>query len=70
MRGSSTFNGTTGRVVMLPAAFANTNYTVAVTPTANTNGQLGDVWVSKSTDRFTVYNTGTATVAFDYIAIG
>ena len=55
---------------MLPAAFANTNYTVAVTPTANTNGQLGDVWVSKSTDRFTVYNTGTATVAFDYIAIG
>ena len=70
VRGSSTFNGVSGRVIMLSTTRANTNYSVAVTPTAQPNGNLGEVWVIKATDRFTVYNSGSATTAFDYIMLG
>ena len=70
IRGSSTFNGVSGRVIMLSSSRANTNYSVAVTPTAQPNGNLGEVWVIKATDRFTVYNSGSATTAFDYIMLG
>ena len=70
VRGSSTFNGVSGRVIMLSTTRANTNYSVAVTPTAQPNGNLGEVWVIKATDRFTVYNSGVATSAFDYIMLG
>ena len=70
VRGSSTFNGVSGRVVMLSSSRANTNYSVAVTPSAAPNGLLGEIWVIKGTDRFTVYNSGSATSAFDYIMLG
>ena len=70
IRGSSTFNGVSGRVIMLSSSRANTNYSVAVTPTAAPNGNLGEIWVVKGTDRFTVYNSGIATTAFDYIMMG
>jgi len=70
VRGSSTFNGVSGRVVMLSTSRANTNYSVAITPTAQPEGHLGEVWVIKAVDRFTVYNSGTTTTAFDYILMG
>ena len=70
VRGSSTFNGVSGRVIMLSTTRANTNYSVAVTPSAAPNGLLGEIWVVKGTDRFTVYNSGSATSAFDYILLG
>lgn len=70
IRGSSTFNGVSGRVIMLSSSRANTNYSVAVTPSAAPNGLLGEIWVIKGTDRFTVYNSGSATSAFDYIMLG
>ena len=70
IRGSSTFNGVSGRVIMLASSRSNTNYSVAVTPSAAPNGHLGEIWVIKGTDRFTVYNSGSATSAFDYIMLG
>lgn len=70
IRGSSTFNGVSGRVIMLSSSRANTNYSVAVTPSAAPNGHLGEIWVIKGTDRFTVYNSGSATSAFDYMLLG
>lgn len=70
IRGSSTFNGVSGRVIMLASSRSNTNYSVAVTPSAAPIGHLGEVWVIKGTDRFTVYNSGSATTAFDYIMLG
>lgn len=48
------------------SAMANTNYTVSVTPTAATGGNLGEVWVEKSLGYFQVFNTGTFTGTFDY----
>ena len=39
-------------------SLGHTNYTVNIMPTANTNGDLGDVFVSKASNAFTVYNTG------------
>ena len=70
VRGSSTFNGVSGRVVMLSTSRANTNYSVAITPTAQPEGHLGEIWVIKAVDRFTVYNSGTTPTAFDYILMG
>ncbi len=70
LRGSGSFAGTSGKRVNLPASRADTSYTVSITPTANPGGQLGEVWVVKSTAYFTVYNSGTFTGAFDYIVLG
>ncbi len=36
----------------------NTNYSVYVTPLVQTGGDLGDVYVDKSANSFTVYNSG------------
>lgn len=70
LRGSGSFAGTSGKRINLPASRADTSYTVSITPTANPGGQLGEVWVVKSTAYFTVYNSGTFTGAFDYIVLG
>ncbi|NLE57155.1 MAG: hypothetical protein GX616_02255 [Planctomycetes bacterium] len=63
--GASTFNGyTTGRVIT--HNLGNTNYHVSITPTADTSGMLGEVWVTKSADTCTVKNSGSSAAAFTY----
>lgn len=66
-RGSSTFNSINGRFI--PFNVGNTNYTPVITPSANPNGYLGEIWIIKATNGFTVYNSGTATTSFDYTVI-
>ena len=64
--GSSTFNGTAGRVITIEAQ-ADTGYFVSITPSAAPSGNLGSIWVvANSTTQFTVYNEGTATIAFNW----
>ena len=55
-QGDLSYAGTTG--VTVSHTMGNTNYAVNIMPTANTNGDLGDVFVSKAANAFTVYNTG------------
>lgn len=66
-RGSSSFSGTSGRFIS--CNIGNTNYTPVITPTGNPNGYLGEVWIIKANNGFTVYNSGTATSSFDYTII-
>lgn len=69
-KGSSTFNSTTGRSIVI-STMPNTSYAVSITATGNTGGNLGDVYVSgKTTTGFTVYNTGSFTGSFDWIVTG
>lgn len=65
--GNSTFNSTAGRVIT--HNLGHTNYFVMVTPTANTRGYLGEVYVVIGSNSFTVYNTGSAKTAFAYLII-
>lgn len=49
----------------------HTNYSVLITPSENPGGDLGEYWVeNKSTNTFTVANTGSSTCKFDYIIVG
>lgn len=64
--GSTTTNGTTGRAVTFSAALPDTDYHVSVTAGADQNGQLGDVWVSKSTSGCTIYNDGATGIAITW----
>ena len=56
LQGDFSFNGTTG--VTISHSLGNTNYIVNVAATAATNGDLGDIYISKAGNAFTVYNTG------------
>lgn len=65
MAGSANFNSTTGTTIN--HSIGNTNYRVLVTPIGNPNGFLGEFWVEKANNSFTVKCSGTATTAFDYV---
>lgn len=67
LSGASTFNGTTGQSIA--HNMGATAYNVAVVATADPNGDLGEVWVSKGTTSFTVYNTGGFRGAFDWVLV-
>lgn len=64
---ASTFNSTTGRT--LTHNYGHTNYQVIINPTADPGGNLGEVWYSKAVNTVTIYNSGSATGAFDYVII-
>lgn len=64
--GSSNFAGTTGVIITFAAAEADTNYRVSIVPTESPGGNLGEFWAVKTTTTLTVYNSGTATTAFDW----
>lgn len=64
---ASTFNSTTGRV--LTHNYGHTNYMVLINPTADPEGDLGEVWYSKGNNTVTIYNSGTFTGAFDYVIL-
>ena len=55
-QGDFNFNGTTGTTIS--HTIGNTNYVVNVAATTSTNGDLGDVYISRGAYYFTVYNTG------------
>ncbi len=73
--GASTTNSTTGRTITHTlGGIAATAYRVVITPsltaapTPSTAGGLGEIYVVKNADgTFTVYNTGVAGMAFDWI---
>jgi hypothetical protein len=70
MSGSSVFAGlSVAKTISLPTTMANTNYAVNVQATEATNGNLGEVWVVKTTTSITVYNTGSFTGAFDWMVL-
>lgn len=66
-RGSSSFAGNSNART-IAHGLGVTPSVVNVTPTANPGGYLGEVWVTKNATNIYVYNTGTATTAFDWIA--
>ncbi|MFH2012520.1 MAG: hypothetical protein ABIJ37_07480 [Pseudomonadota bacterium] len=61
------FAGATGRTIT--HNYGHTDYQVIVNPVADTGGNLGDVWFSKSANTVVVYNSGSSTVDFDYVII-
>lgn len=62
--GSNSFNGSNG--VTITHNLGTTNFRVAITPTADPQGYLGDVWVIKASNTMTIYNSGSFRGTFDY----
>jgi hypothetical protein len=61
------FAGTSGVEITI-SDVGSTNYRVSITPTQNACGNLGEIWVTKTSGtKFTVYNSGTATTSFDWM---
>ena len=55
-QGDFSFAGTRGQTVT--HNLGHTNYVVNVSATADTGGDMGDVYISRAANAFTVYNTG------------
>ena len=55
-QGDFAFAGTRGQTVT--HNLGHTNYVVNVSATADTGGDMGDVYISRAANAFTVYNTG------------
>jgi hypothetical protein len=68
-RGSSTFNGLSGRTIT--HSLGTYNYSVSITPAASSgiDSDIGTIYVVKSASSISVMNTGTSTMGFDYIII-
>lgn len=64
LQGESVFASTSGKTVS--HSLGNTNYIVNVISIQDTGGDLGDVYISKASNAFTVYNTGGFTGSFRY----
>lgn len=62
--GTGIFNGTEGTIIR--HEFGNTSFAVAITPTANPNGTVGEVWVRKTNTLVVVYCSGDGKIPFDY----
>ena len=56
LQGESTFSGIAGKTVT--HNIGHVNYLVDVMPLENTFGDMGDVFITKTANAFTVYNTG------------
>lgn len=66
---SASFNGLAGTRIPFAKDLGNTNYVVNIAPNANSSGYVGEYWYVKSTNGFTVYNSGSAVTGFDYMAL-
>lgn len=55
-QGDFSFAGTRGQTIT--HNLGHTNYVVNVSATADTGGDLGDVFIARAANAFTVYNTG------------
>lgn len=65
--GTSTFAGN-GTARSIAHGLGTTPTVVTVTPTADTDGYLGTVWVTKDATYIYVYNSGSATTSFSWLA--
>lgn len=65
--GASTFHGSAGRVIT--HSLGHQNYKFVITSTAGPAGFLGEVYCVKAANTVTVYNSGSATGAFEYALI-
>ena len=54
--GDFNFSSTAGATI--PHNIGNTDYSVYITPSVTTGGDLGDVYVDRAKNSFTVYNSG------------
>lgn len=63
--GSDSFNGMTGKSVT--HNLGTVNYRVGITPTQSPLVGLGDIWVTKAANSFSVFCDGTETSNFDWI---
>jgi len=61
-QGETNFASTNG--VTITHNLGKTNYMVNIVPLSDTGGDLGDVFISKAANAFTVYNTGGFTGLF------
>lgn len=68
--GSDTFAGAgTAKTIALPRVVTSAaNYQVFITPTAS-DGMIGEVYVSKGVNNFSVYNSGISTGTFDWMVL-
>ncbi len=67
--GSNSFTPTTGTSITIPD-MGNTNYKVLITPSANTLGAVGDIYLSNKTNTgFKVMSTGSGNTSFDYVVV-
>ena len=70
-KGNGVFSSTDGKEINLPTEFRTedvSTYGVAIIPVENPNGTVGEIWVTKQNDKFTVYCSGnTRELRFDYI---
>lgn len=62
--GSGQYAGNAG--VTITHNLGHTNFRVAITPTADPQGYLGEAWVIKAANTMTIYNSGSFRGAFDY----
>lgn len=62
--GTGVFNSTDGTIIR--HEFGNTSFAVAITPTQNPNGSVGEIWVRKTNTMAIVYCSGTGKIEFDY----
>lgn len=65
--GSATLNSTTG--VVITHGLGDTNYAVHVTPITATPGSAGEISYTKTATTVTIYNSGMAGLAADYIIV-
>ena len=66
--GSSTFAGNSSSR-SIAHGLGVTPSAVTVTPSSNTAGYVGEIWVIKNDTYIYVYNSGSSTASFDWIAI-
>ena len=69
-RGKGTFNSTVGTTISLPITLPDTDcYTVNIMPIEN-SGFIGEIWVEKANNSFTVYCTGSENSSqFEYTVL-
>jgi len=62
--GTDSFNGPDGKLVQ--HNLGTSNYSVNVTPTGRPQLGLGDIWVAKNSNAFTVFCSGRESINFDW----
>lgn len=61
------FAGSTGYTIT--HNYGHDSYQLIINPVADPGGFLGEIWISKSANTAVVYNSGSATINFDYVII-
>lgn len=65
--GVGNFNGQQGQIITHNVG--TVNYRVSITPSQNPLVGLGDIWIEKNVNYFTVYCIGNETTQFDWVLI-